>query len=260
MLSIGKWEKIGITVLIGVAKFVGPRTVEVAAASGAPTHVTGEHVLIATGGVPLLPAGIPGVDLPGVITSDGFFDLESQPKKCAVIGAGVESSTGGGLRAGLILSLCAGYIAVEMAGILHSLGTETTIFCRGDSVRPALCPSITDPPPRPPILTHPPFNDRCLLSDQERQRTRSTMVPPPPPPPPQVLRSESFERDIVTALTALMKGHGPTVQPNSSIASISATDKLLTLTMKDKTCLPLVPSVNPLSAPDGAPALVISAG
>jgi len=28
----------------------------------------------------------------------------------------------------------AGYIAVEMAGIFNGLGTDTTLFCRGDKV------------------------------------------------------------------------------------------------------------------------------
>jgi len=36
------------------------------------------------------------------IDSDGFFDIKVQPKKMAVVGAG--------------------YIAVEMAGIMHALG------------------------------------------------------------------------------------------------------------------------------------------
>ena len=48
------------------------------------------------------------------ITSDGFFDLETQPKKAVVLGAG--------------------YIAVEMAGILHGLGTETHLCFRGETV------------------------------------------------------------------------------------------------------------------------------
>ena len=56
----------------------------------------------------------PGKDLPGVVTSDGFFDIETQPKKVAVIGAG--------------------YIAVEMAGIFKGLGTETHLFFRGETV------------------------------------------------------------------------------------------------------------------------------
>ena len=45
-----------------------------------------------------------------VIDSDGFFRLETQPKKVAVIGAG--------------------YIAVELAGVFNSLGTDTSLFVR----------------------------------------------------------------------------------------------------------------------------------
>jgi cation diffusion facilitator CzcD-associated flavoprotein CzcO len=45
-----------------------------------------------------------------VIDSDGFFDLEVQPKKVGVIGAG--------------------YIAVELAGVFNGLGTDTTLFVR----------------------------------------------------------------------------------------------------------------------------------
>lgn len=72
---------------------------------------TADHILIAVGGQPKVP------DLPGAkehaITSDGFFALEEQPKRVAVIGAG--------------------YIAVELAGVLHELGSDTTLFCRGDA-------------------------------------------------------------------------------------------------------------------------------
>ena len=46
--------------------------------------------------------------------SDGFFELPAQPKRVGVIGAG--------------------YIAVELAGVLHELGSETTLFCRGETV------------------------------------------------------------------------------------------------------------------------------
>jgi glutathione reductase (NADPH) len=53
---------------------------------------------------------VPGEDL--VIDSDGFFDLEVQPKKVGVIGAG--------------------YIAVELAGVFNGLGTDTTLFVRKD--------------------------------------------------------------------------------------------------------------------------------
>jgi glutathione reductase (NADPH) len=47
--------------------------------------VTADHVLVAVGGSPRVP------DIPGkehVITSDGFFELEKQPKHVVVVGGG----------------------------------------------------------------------------------------------------------------------------------------------------------------------------
>jgi glutathione reductase (NADPH) len=89
------------------ARLTGPG--EVIDAEG---HVyRGRHVLFATGGYPRVP-GLPGADLG--ITSDGFFDLEQCPKRVAVIGSG--------------------YIAVEFAGVLHSLGSDVTQFVRFDGV------------------------------------------------------------------------------------------------------------------------------
>ncbi len=89
----------------GKARFIGPNSVEVNGET-----ITAEHILIAVGGYPTVP------DLPGAefgITSDGFFELEQQPKRVAVIGAG--------------------YIAVEFAGLLASLGSEVTMILRGGS-------------------------------------------------------------------------------------------------------------------------------
>lgn len=68
-----------------------------------------EHIVVATGGYPTVP-DVPGAGLG--ITSDGFFDLEERPQKVAVVGSG--------------------YIAVELAGILHALGSEVTMFVRFD--------------------------------------------------------------------------------------------------------------------------------
>jgi glutathione reductase (NADPH) len=94
-----------VEVIKGFAKFVDAKTVEV---NG--KHYTADHILIAVGGRPTIP------DIPGAeygIDSNGFFDLKQQPKRVAVIGAG--------------------YIAVEIAGVLHALGTETHLFCRKQS-------------------------------------------------------------------------------------------------------------------------------
>jgi glutathione reductase (NADPH) len=66
-----------------------------------------DRILVATGGRPRWPA-IPGAELG--ITSDGFFELDYQPRRVAVVGAG--------------------YIAVELAGLLNSLGSEVTMLLR----------------------------------------------------------------------------------------------------------------------------------
>jgi glutathione reductase (NADPH) len=94
----------------GSATFVDKKTIEITLDDGSKQTVTGKKILIATGGHPLLPQ-IPGGEL--AITSDGFFELEQQPKKVAIVGAG--------------------YIAVEFAGMFNALGTETHLFTRQDT-------------------------------------------------------------------------------------------------------------------------------
>uniref|UniRef100_A0A8C5BLW8 glutathione-disulfide reductase n=1 Tax=Gadus morhua TaxID=8049 RepID=A0A8C5BLW8_GADMO len=75
---------------------------------------TASHILIATGGRPteLSDDQIPGASLG--ITSDGFFQLETLPRRSVVVGAG--------------------YIAVEMAGILSALGSKTSLIIRQTGV------------------------------------------------------------------------------------------------------------------------------
>jgi glutathione reductase (NADPH) len=67
-----------------------------------------DHIIIATGGEPSIPT-IHGIQ--HIIDSDGFFSLTKQPKKVAIIGSG--------------------YIGVELAGVLHGLGTDTHLLMRG---------------------------------------------------------------------------------------------------------------------------------
>lgn len=94
----------GVERVYEYARFVDPHTVEVAG-----ERYTAPHILIATGGHALYP-NIPGSEYG--ITSDGFFELDEVPKRTAVIGAG--------------------YIAVEVAGVLNSLGSDTHLFVRKD--------------------------------------------------------------------------------------------------------------------------------
>ncbi len=89
----------------GHAKFIDAKTIDVDG-----TQYTADHIAIATGGFPTVPP-VQGAELG--ITSDGFFALQQQPKRVAVVGAG--------------------YIAVELAGLLNALGSETTLLLRKDT-------------------------------------------------------------------------------------------------------------------------------
>ncbi len=97
--------KNNVDVIKGFARFVDAHTVEV---NG--EKITADHILIATGGRPVQPT-IPGAGYG--INSDGFFELDDMPKRTAVVGAG--------------------YIAVEIAGVLNALGSETHLFVRKDA-------------------------------------------------------------------------------------------------------------------------------
>jgi glutathione reductase (NADPH) len=98
--------KRGVTLIRGRAHFADGRTVVAAGKT-----LRAPHIVIATGGRPLLPA-IPGADLG--ITSDGFFELPRRPQRIAIVGSG--------------------YIAVELTGIFAALGSEVTLVLRGETV------------------------------------------------------------------------------------------------------------------------------
>ncbi|KMV28971.1 glutathione reductase [Photobacterium swingsii] len=105
-----------VEVINGFATFVDAKTIEV---NG--EHYTADHILIAVGGEPTIP-NIPGAD--HGIDSNGFFELTEQPKRTAVIGAG--------------------YIAVEIAGVLSALGTDTHLFVRKESPLRSFDPLIVE--------------------------------------------------------------------------------------------------------------------
>jgi glutathione reductase (NADPH) len=70
-------------------------------------NYSADHIVLATGGRPIWPE-IPGAELG--ISSDGFFDLQQQPQRVVIVGAG--------------------YIAVELASLLNALGSEVTLLLR----------------------------------------------------------------------------------------------------------------------------------
>jgi len=86
----------------GFASFVDDHTIDV---NG--TKYTANHIMVAPGTKPVAP-DIPGAEFG--ITSDGFFELTECPKQVAIIGSG--------------------YIAVELAGVLNSLGADVCMYLR----------------------------------------------------------------------------------------------------------------------------------
>jgi len=98
----------------GFARLTSPTSIEVTRPDGEKYTLQSETICVATGGRPTVPneQTIPGASLG--IDSDGFFALDEQPKRVAVVGAG--------------------YIAVELAGVFHTLGSETHLLIRGDTV------------------------------------------------------------------------------------------------------------------------------
>jgi len=102
----GYLKDLGIDEISAEARFIDSHTIEVGG-----RQYTAEHIAIATGTVPAKPE-IPGAE--HAITSDGFFALESRPENVAIVGSG--------------------YIAVELAGVLNSLGTQVTMYLRKSHV------------------------------------------------------------------------------------------------------------------------------
>ncbi len=106
----------GVTVIRGAGRLAGPGTVVVdGLAYAAP------HIVLATGSRPSLPE-IPGAALG--LTSDAFFALTERPQRVAVVGAG--------------------YIAVELASVLATLGSDVSLVMRGAHLLDAFDPMLRE--------------------------------------------------------------------------------------------------------------------
>lgn len=105
-----------ITLVRGKASFKDAHTVTVTSGATPVTieksvEYSADHIIIATGSVSSsLP--IPGVDLPGILTSREILDIEKVPSSLCVIGGGV--------------------IGLEFASIFRSFGCEVTVleYCK----------------------------------------------------------------------------------------------------------------------------------
>jgi glutathione reductase (NADPH) len=106
----------GIDQIQGHARFLDNSTLAVG-----DDRLSADHIVIATGGQPVVPS-LPGAELG--ITSDGFFELEQQPQRVAIIGGG--------------------YIGVELAGVMRGLGSDVTLFAMENRVLERFDPMISE--------------------------------------------------------------------------------------------------------------------
>ncbi len=102
----GNLERREVALIRGRGHFVDARTIDVDG-----RLYSAERFVIATGGYPVVP-DLPGAELG--MTSDDFFELEARPERVAIVGSG--------------------YVSVELSGVFHALGSETSVLVRKDGV------------------------------------------------------------------------------------------------------------------------------
>ncbi|MBC7971025.1 MAG: mercuric reductase [Verrucomicrobia bacterium] len=107
--------------IIGTARFVASKTIEVATAEGTTRYLTAERLFINTGTRPLIPS-IPGLKETGFLTSESIMELEQLPEHLIVLGSG--------------------YIGLEFAQMFRRFGCRVTVIGQRDQVLSSQDPDI----------------------------------------------------------------------------------------------------------------------
>lgn len=110
-------RRLGVDVVTGTARFVGPRTLDVDG-----RRLEGRNILIATGSRPDAPA-IPGLEAVPYLTNETVFGLEALPASLLVLGAGP--------------------VGLELAQAFAGLGSTVTVVESAPRVLPGEDPEIS---------------------------------------------------------------------------------------------------------------------
>ncbi|GGO27051.1 dihydrolipoyl dehydrogenase family protein [Micromonospora parathelypteridis] len=113
----------GLHLVLGQARFVGPRTVRVSLADGGERLLRGADVVINTGTRPHLPA-VPGMAEAGVLTSETLLHLDRLPARLVVLGGGT--------------------VGVEFAQMFASFGSTVTLIEGGPRLLTREDPDVSD--------------------------------------------------------------------------------------------------------------------
>ncbi|WP_160311009.1 NAD(P)/FAD-dependent oxidoreductase, partial [Streptomyces sp. 150FB] len=113
----------GMVRVIGEARFVAERTVEVALEGGGTRVLRGADTVINTGTRPRIP-DIPGLAQAGVLVSDTLLELRRLPDRLVVIGAGP--------------------IGLEFADMFAAFGSDVTVVATRQQLLPRAEPEFAD--------------------------------------------------------------------------------------------------------------------
>ncbi len=112
---------LGDNLIIGTARFVAPKMIEVATAEGSTRLLTAERLFINTGTRRLIPS-VPGLKEAGFLTSESIMELEELPEQLIVLGSG--------------------YIGLEFAQMFRRFGCRVTVIGQSEQILSQQDPDI----------------------------------------------------------------------------------------------------------------------
>lgn len=112
-------ERLGVEVAKASARFIDPHSVELHGENGQTRRLSSRYFVIASGGRPKQP----NFAAP-YLTNETLFELTSQPKRLAIVGAGP--------------------VGIEMAQAFQRLGSAVTVVGTGAHILPKDDPELTD--------------------------------------------------------------------------------------------------------------------
>lgn len=108
-------EADNLDLILGEARFAGPKTIEVALADGGIRELTAETIIINSGGRPGIPK-LDGLDGVPFLDSTSIMELEELPGRLLVLGGG--------------------YVGLEFAQMFRRFGSEVAVLQRNDRLLP----------------------------------------------------------------------------------------------------------------------------
>ena len=109
-LHLGRYRASGAELIMGQARFVAPRTVDVALSDGGTRRISGDQVFLNLGTHATLP-DVPGLIAAEPMTHVGLLDLDRLPEHLIVIGGG--------------------YVGLELGQAMRRFGSRVTVIEQG---------------------------------------------------------------------------------------------------------------------------------